>query len=51
MELTGRWDTATSRAAATVLEGLGLDDDLQAEGSWTGLMSAAAVTTIASSQV
>ena len=43
VELTGRWDAATRRAAATVLDGLGLDDDLQAPGSWTGLMSAAAV--------
>ncbi|GAA1431533.1 hypothetical protein GCM10009616_18880 [Microlunatus lacustris] len=43
VELTGRWDGETSRAAATVLDGLGLDDDLQAEGSWTGLMGAAAV--------
>ena len=42
-ELTGSWDAATRRAAGTVLDGLGLDDDLQAEGSWTGLMAAAAV--------
>jgi hypothetical protein len=42
VELTGRWDAATRRAAGTVLDGLGLDDDLQAEGSWTGLMRAAA---------
>ena len=42
VELTGSWDAATRRAAGTVLDQLGLDDDLQAEGSWTGLMSAAA---------
>jgi hypothetical protein len=43
VELTGRWDAATRRAAAAVLDELGLDDDLQAAGSWTGLMGAAAV--------
>jgi hypothetical protein len=43
VELTGRWDTATRRAAAAVLDELGLDDDLQATASWTGLMGAAAV--------
>ncbi len=43
VELTGRWDTPTRRAAAAVLSELGVDDDLQAPGSWTALMSAAAV--------
>ncbi|SDT15036.1 Extensin-like protein C-terminus [Friedmanniella luteola] len=42
VELTGRWDAATRRGVAAVLDSLGLDDDLGAAGSWTGLMTAAA---------
>lgn len=40
VELTGRWDAATQRAAGRVLGGLGLDSSLRASGSWTGLMTA-----------
>jgi len=40
--LSGSWDGATRRAVGPVLERLGLDDDLTADGSWAGLMDASA---------
>ena len=41
VELTGRWDAPTRRAAGQVLDGLGLDDSLTAAGSWSGFLGAA----------
>ncbi len=41
VELSGRWDTPTRRAVGAVLSELGVDDDLQAPGSWSALMDAA----------
>ena len=40
VELTGRWDAPTRRATAQVLDGLGLDDSLTADGSWPGFLTA-----------
>jgi hypothetical protein len=41
VELTGRWDAPTQRAAGQVLDGLGLADSLTADGSWSGFLDAA----------
>jgi len=42
VELTGRFDGATRRAAGRVLDGLGLPDDLDAADSWRGFLAASA---------
>ena len=42
VELGGRWDTATRRAAGAVLDRLGLADDLTDPGSWSGFLAASA---------
>ena len=42
VELSGRWDTATRRAAGRVLDGLGLADDLARPASWQGFLAASA---------
>jgi len=42
VELTGEWDSATRTAAGQVLDRLGLDDAMDAPGSWTGFLAASA---------
>ena len=42
VELTGEWDSATRTAAGQVLDRLGLDDAMDAAGSWTGFLTASA---------
>lgn len=40
VEITGRWDLATRRATAAILDGLQAPDDLTADGAWSALMIA-----------
>jgi hypothetical protein len=42
VELTGAWDSATRGAVGQVLDRLGLDDAMDAPGSWSGFLSASA---------
>jgi len=42
VELTGEWDSATRTAAGQVLDRLGLDDAMNAPGSWSGFLAASA---------
>ncbi len=41
-ELSGRWDAATRRSAASVLDRIGLSDDLTAGTTWVDFMTASA---------
>lgn len=40
VDLSGRWDAATRTAAGGVLTGLGLEDEMDASGSWGGFLRA-----------
>jgi hypothetical protein len=42
VELSGRWDAGTRRAAGRVLDSLGLADDLARPASWQGFLGASA---------
>ena len=42
VELTGTWDAATRAASGRVLDRLGLDDAMDARGSWSGFLAASA---------
>ena len=43
VELTGSWDAATRTASGQVLDQLGLDDAMDAPGSWSGFLAASVV--------
>lgn len=42
VELTGQWDAATRTVAGRVLDRIGLDDAMDAPGSWSGFLAASA---------